>query len=65
MSLNFEGKSVLVAGAARGLGEGIVRAFASRGANVYAADRLEDVRCTDDVIAWRVGIVWVAVDVPI
>lgn len=52
MSLNFEGKSVLVAGAARGLGEGIVRAFASRGANVYAADRLEDemrelpARCT-------------------
>ncbi|MBN3838774.1 SDR family NAD(P)-dependent oxidoreductase [Burkholderia sp. Ac-20349] len=42
MDLNFEKKTVLICGAARGLGAGIVRSFASRGAIVHAADRLED-----------------------
>jgi len=40
MNIDFAGQSVLVAGAARGIGRGIVVAFAERGANVFAADRL-------------------------
>jgi 3-oxoacyl-[acyl-carrier protein] reductase len=40
MNIDFAGQSVLVAGAARGIGRGIVEAFAERGAQVFAADRL-------------------------
>ena len=41
-SLDFvrDGKNVIVAGAARGIGRAIVRAFAGDGANVFACDRL-------------------------
>lgn len=42
MEIAFEGKSVLVTGVARGIGEGIARAFATRGADVHAADVLAD-----------------------
>jgi len=42
MNIDFAGQSVLVAGAARGIGRGIVEAFAARGAQVFAADRLRD-----------------------
>jgi 3-oxoacyl-[acyl-carrier protein] reductase len=42
MNIDFAGQSVLVAGAARGIGRGIVEAFAQRGAQVFAADRLRD-----------------------
>lgn len=40
MNIDFTGRSVLVAGAARGLGRGIVEGFARSGARVFAADRL-------------------------
>jgi 3-oxoacyl-[acyl-carrier protein] reductase len=42
MNIDFAGQSVLIAGAARGIGRGIVEAFAQRGAQVFAADRLRD-----------------------
>lgn len=42
MNIDFAGQSVLIAGAARGIGRGIVEAFAGRGANVFAGDRLGD-----------------------
>lgn len=41
MNIRFEGRNVLVAGAARGIGRGIVEGFAAAGARVFAADRLE------------------------
>lgn len=40
MNITFEGQCVLVAGAARGIGRGIVEGFAARGAKVFAGDRL-------------------------
>lgn len=40
MLISFEGKTVIVAGAARGIGRAIVRAFAADGARVLACDRL-------------------------
>ncbi len=40
MLIRFDGKTVIVAGAARGIGRAIVRAFAADGANVLACDRL-------------------------
>ncbi|MDX3808534.1 SDR family NAD(P)-dependent oxidoreductase [Bosea thiooxidans] len=42
MNIEFAGQTVLVAGAARGIGRGIVEEFAARGANVFAADRLKN-----------------------
>ncbi|MGO4570881.1 SDR family NAD(P)-dependent oxidoreductase [Microvirga sp. 2TAF3] len=42
MDIYFEGRSVLVTGAARGIGQGIVEAFATRGAKVFATDILEE-----------------------
>ena len=42
MNIEFLNQTVLVAGAARGIGRGIVEEFAARGANVFAADRLRD-----------------------
>ncbi len=40
MNIDFTGQCVLVAGAARGIGRGIVEGFAGAGAKVFAADRL-------------------------
>jgi len=40
MLIRFDGKCVIVAGAARGIGRAIVRAFAADGAHVLACDRL-------------------------
>ena len=40
MQIRFDGKTVIVAGAARGIGRAITRAFANDGASVLACDRL-------------------------
>src|SRR5579872_6677294 len=40
MLIEFSGKRVLVAGAARGIGRTITEAFAARGAQVWACDLL-------------------------
>lgn len=40
MKIDFTGQCVLVAGAARGIGRGIVQGFAAAGAQVFAGDRL-------------------------
>ena len=42
MNLTFAGKTVIVTGAAHGFGRAISRAFAERGAHVWACDVLED-----------------------
>ena len=42
MQIRFDGKTVIVAGAARGIGRAIARAFAADGAQVIACDRLVD-----------------------
>src|SRR5262249_39096511 len=42
MLIEFKGKRILVAGAARGIGHAITRAFAMRGGRVSAADLLVD-----------------------
>ncbi|MFI4987027.1 MAG: SDR family NAD(P)-dependent oxidoreductase [Alphaproteobacteria bacterium] len=41
MEIAFEGRTVAVTGAARGIGRAIVAGFAERGAAVWACDRLE------------------------
>src|SRR5262245_39761882 len=40
MLIRFDGKTVVVAGAARGIGRAIARAFAEEGASVVACDKL-------------------------
>ena len=40
MKIDFTGQTVLVAGAARAIGRGIVQCFDTAGADVFAADRL-------------------------
>lgn len=42
MNITFDGQSVLIAGAARGIGRGIAESFVARGAKVFAGDRLAD-----------------------
>lgn len=42
MNINFDGKAVIVTGAAHGFGRAISLAFASRGASVWACDVIED-----------------------
>jgi 3-oxoacyl-[acyl-carrier protein] reductase len=42
MEIDFTGKQVVVTGAVRGIGRGIVHAFAERGANVTACDILAE-----------------------
>ncbi|HEX4632601.1 MAG TPA: SDR family NAD(P)-dependent oxidoreductase [Gemmatimonadales bacterium] len=42
MNIGFEGKSVVVTGAAHGFGRAISLAFAERGASVWACDVIED-----------------------
>lgn len=44
--LSFEGRGVLVTGAARGIGRAVAQAFARRGAAVALADLLEEVHDT-------------------
>ena len=39
MQIRFDGKTVIVAGAARGIGRAITRAFAADGGNVFACDK--------------------------
>jgi 3-oxoacyl-[acyl-carrier protein] reductase len=40
MLIEFNGKTIIVAGAARGIGRAIARAFAAEGGQVFACDRL-------------------------
>ena len=40
--MSFEGRTVLVTGAGRGIGAGIARCFAERGANVVVTDLSEE-----------------------
>ena len=42
MSLDFEGQTVLVTGAAHGFGRAIAGSFAMRGAEVFVCDVAED-----------------------
>ncbi len=42
MNISFEGKTVIVTGAAHGFGRAIALGFAQRGANVWACDKMAD-----------------------
>lgn len=65
---DFTGKSVIVAGGARGIGRGIVRAFAEAGADVVIGDlRVEDAELTANEIGKATGrrIIAVRTDVTV
>jgi NAD(P)-dependent dehydrogenase (short-subunit alcohol dehydrogenase family) len=56
VSARFQGQSVIVTGAARGLGRGIARAFASEGAEVLLCDvNADQVAATADELAHESG----------
>lgn len=52
MTPHFEGKSVVVTGAASGIGRAAARLFAAEGARVLAADLSEDIERIADAIAF-------------
>jgi 3-oxoacyl-[acyl-carrier protein] reductase len=57
MQIRFDGKTVIVAGAARGIGRAITRAFAADGGNVFACDRLvNEIEAGDRVKALAVDV---------
>jgi 3-oxoacyl-[acyl-carrier protein] reductase len=57
MNVSFTGKTVLVTGAAHGFGRAICRAFAERGADVWACDVIEDeVRETERICRAAGGV---------
>ncbi|MCX7360609.1 MAG: SDR family NAD(P)-dependent oxidoreductase [Alphaproteobacteria bacterium] len=57
MLISFEGKTVIVAGAARGIGRAITRAFAAEGARVLACDRLVgEIEAVEGVTALAVDV---------
>jgi NAD(P)-dependent dehydrogenase (short-subunit alcohol dehydrogenase family) len=56
----FDGRTVVVTGGARGIGERYVRAFAGRGAHVVIADRLRD---EGEALAAELGCAFVETDV--
>jgi len=57
MQIRFDGKTVIVAGAARGIGRAIARAFAADGGNVFACDRLvNEIETGDRVKALAVDV---------
>ncbi len=57
MDIRFDGNTIIVAGAARGIGRAIVRAFARDGANVFACDRLvNEIEAGDRVTALAVDV---------
>ena len=47
MLIRFDGRTAIVAGAARGIGQTIARSLASDGARVIACDLLVDERAED------------------
>ena len=53
MQIRFDGKTVIVAGAARGIGRAITRAFAADGGNVFATYACPSASPIKPSVAWR------------